>query len=260
MKIFALILALFVTPAVLFAHNPDTELHFSHPLITESPSPDTKVRFDYFYQSFRDAVPAGEHTPRVEFEYAFRPWISIETNVPYTFLRVEGQPQTSHVGNIEVAVKIANLAIKERQLLFVYGLNLELPSGSDAKEIGSGHVFEVEPYFGFGIKREKAEIVAFSSIGIPANTNTTDEDHTRLGYELAFLFKPTATVEPLMELDGETLLAGPDQGQTMINLSPGIKFRPFHSEHWQIGAGIGFPLTSDREFHRRVLVSAFYHF
>jgi hypothetical protein len=63
-----------------------------------------------------------------------------------------------------------------------------------------------------------------------------------------------------MELDGETLLAGPDQGQTMINLSPGIKFRPFHSEHWQIGAGIGFPLTSDREFHRRVLVSAFYHF
>jgi hypothetical protein len=256
----ALILALFITPADLFAHDPDSELHFSHPLITESPSPDTKVRFDYFYQSLRDGVPAGEHTPRIEFEYAFRPWISIESNVPYTFLRVEGQPQTSHTGNIEVAVKIANLAVKERQLLFVYGLNLELPSGSDAKEIGSGHVFEVEPYFGFGVKREKAEIVAFSSIGIPANTNTTDEAHTRLSYELAFLFKPTAIVEPLMELDGETLLAGPDQEQTMINLSPGIKFRPFHSEHWQIGAGIGLPLTNNREFHRRVVVSAFYHF
>jgi hypothetical protein len=260
MKMSALILALFLGPAVLFAHDPDNELHFSHPLITESPSPDTKVRFDYFYQSFRDGVPASEHTPRVEFEYAFRPWISIETNVPYTFLRVEDQSQTSHTGNIEVAVKFANLAIKERQLLFVYGLNLELPSGSDAKGIGSDHIFDVEPYFGFGIKRQKAEIVAFSSIGIPANTDTADGEHTRLSYELAFLVKPTATVEPMVELDGETLLAGADQGLTMINLSPGIKFRPFHSEHWQIGAGIGFPLTKEREFHRRVVVSAFYHF
>jgi hypothetical protein len=145
LRMSALVLALFITPVVLFAHDPDSELHFSHPLITESPSPDTKVRFDYFYQSFRDGVPAGEHTPRVEFEYAFRPWISVETNVPYTFLRVEGQSQTSHTDNIEVALKVANLAIKERKLLFVYGLDLELPSGSDAKEIGSGHIFEVEP-------------------------------------------------------------------------------------------------------------------
>jgi len=256
----AIIFALLVSPAALFAHDPDSELHFSHPLLTESPSPDSKVRFDYFYQSFRDGTPASEHTPRVEFEYAFRPWISVETNVPYTFLRVEGQTQTSHTDNIEVAVKIANLAIREKHVLFVYGLNLELPSGSDAKEIGSGHIFQLEPYFGFGMKREKVEIVGSSSIGIPANKNSTDEEDTHLGYEISFLFKPTTTVEPLIELDGETLLAGPDQGQTAVNLSPGIKFRPFHSEHWQIGTGIGFSLTNGREFHRRVVVSAFYHF
>jgi hypothetical protein len=82
----------------------------------------------------------------------------------------------------------------------------------------------------------------------------------RLGYELSFLFKPTDSLQPVIELDGETLLAGSQSGQTMINLSPGIKFRPFRSEHWQVGTGIGFPLTDDREFHRRVVVSAFYHF
>jgi hypothetical protein len=256
----ALILALGITPTVLFAHDPDSELHFSHPLIAESPSPDTKVRFDYFYRSFRDGIQAGEHTPRVEFEYAFRPWISIETNVPYTFRRVEGQPQTSHTDNIEVALKVANIALKEKRVLFVYGLSLELPSGSDTKEIGSDHIFEIKPYFGFGVKREKVEVVGSSSVGIPTNKDTADEDDTRLDYELSFLFKPATTVEAVIELDGETLLAGPDRGQTTINFSPGIKFRPFHSEHWQIGAGIGFPLTNDREFFRRVVVSAFYHF
>ncbi|MCI0481519.1 MAG: hypothetical protein L0213_08015, partial [Candidatus Dadabacteria bacterium] len=30
-------------------HNNPGGLHFSHPLITESPSPDTKIRLDYFF-------------------------------------------------------------------------------------------------------------------------------------------------------------------------------------------------------------------
>jgi hypothetical protein len=256
----AIVFALLVSPTVLFAHDPDTELHFSHPLITESPSPDSKVRFDYFYQSFREGIHSDEHTPRVEFEYAFRSWISVEMNVPYTFLRVEGQAQSSHTDNIELAVKIANLSLKEKRILFVYGLSVELPSGTDSEEIGTDHIFEIEPYFGFGVKREKVEVVAFSSVGAPVNRTLVDEDVSRLGYELSFLFKPTDSLQPLIELDGETLLAGAQSGQTVINLSPGIKVRPFHDEHWQIGAGIGFPLIDDREFHRRVVVSAFYHF
>ncbi len=32
-----------ITPPIAAA----SDLHFSHPLISESPSPDTKVRFDY---------------------------------------------------------------------------------------------------------------------------------------------------------------------------------------------------------------------
>ena len=178
LTISAIVVALLVGPAVLFAHDPDSELHFFHPLITESPSPDSKVRFDYFYQSFRDGIDAGEHTPRVEFEYAFRSWISVETNVPYTFLRVDGQPQSSHTDNIEVALKVANLALKERRILFVYGLSVELPSGSDSKEIGTDHILGIEPYFGLGVKREKVEVVAFSSFVAPVNRTPADEDVT----------------------------------------------------------------------------------
>jgi len=241
-------------------HHEEEELHFSHPLIVESPSPDTKIRFDYFYRRFRNGIHASEHTTRVEFEYAFRPTFSIETNVPYTFRNVDGEPRVSHTDSIEVALKFANFHFKEKHVLLVYGVSFELPTGSDRKEIGSSHLFEIQPYFGIGIKRKKVEVIGFSSVSIPTNKKPLDEDATTLGYELSFLFKPTPSIQPLVELDGETVLAGADSGRTVVNLSPGIKFRPFHSEHWQVGAGVGFPITSAHDFGARAVFSAFYHF
>lgn len=241
-------------------HHEEEELHFSHPLIVESPSPDTKIRFDYFYRRFRNGVRASEHTPRVEFEYAFSPKVSIETNVPYTFRNVEGDPRVSHSDSMEVAVKLANFHFKERHVLLVYGVSFELPTGSDTKEIGSSHIFEIEPYFGVGIKREKLEVVAFSSVGVPTNKKPADDEATELGYQLSFLFKPRPWVQPVIEFEGATALNGLERGRTVVNLSPGIKVRPFGSEHWQVGAGVGFPITSAHDFSTRAVFSAFYHF
>jgi hypothetical protein len=240
-------------------HHHDEELHFSHPLITESPSPDTKVRFDYFYRRFR-ADRTSEHSPRVEFEYAFRPTFSVEINVPYTFRNVETQPRTSHTDSMDVALKFANPVFKEHHILLVYGVEFGLPTGSDTKAIGSSHIFEVAPFFGTGLKREKVEVVAFSSVSVPTNKRIGDEDATTLGYQLSVLFKPTPSIMPMIELDGQTGLGSLVRGNTVVNISPGIKFRPLQSEHWQVGAGIGFPVTSRKEFDTRVVVSAFYHF
>ena len=44
-------------------------LHFSHPLFSESPSPDTKIRLDYLYANLARRV--HENTFQVEGEYAF---------------------------------------------------------------------------------------------------------------------------------------------------------------------------------------------
>jgi hypothetical protein len=240
-------------------HHHDEELHFSHPLITESPSPDTKVRFDYFYRRFR-ADRTSEHSPRLEFEYAFRPTFSVEVNVPYTFRNVAGAPASSHTESMDVALKFANPVLKEHHVLLVYGVEFGLPTGSDNKGIGSSHIFEVAPFFGAGLKREKVEVVALSSVRVPTHKRAGDEDATTLGYQLSFLFKPTPSIEPLIELDGETGLGSLVRGNTVVNISPGIKFRPPHSEHWQVGAGIGFPITNRKDFDTRVVVSAFYHF
>jgi hypothetical protein len=246
-------------PTIYAQHHHDDELHFSHPLITESPSPDTKVRFDYFYRRFR-SDKTSEHSARVEFEYAFKPSFSVEVNLPYTFIKTEAQPTISHTDSMDVAVKLTSSVFKKHHVLLVYGVEVGLPTGSDSKGIGSSHVVDVAPYFGAGLKSQNVEVVAFTSIRVPANKRVGDEDATTLGYQLSFLFKPNPTVQPLIEIDGHTGLNGVERGNTVINLSPGIKFRPLHSEHWQIGAGVGFPITNRHEFSNRVVVSAFYHF
>ena len=260
MRKFSFLLTVILATTVQAQHHHEEDLHFSHPLIAESPSPDTKVRFDFFYRRFTTGERATEQTPRIEFEYAFRPSFSIEINVPYTFRKVEGGPATSHADSMDVALKFANFVLKERHILLVYGVEFGLPTGSDSKGIGSNHIIDVAPYFGAGLKKKKVEVIGFSSVSVPVHKRTVDEDATTLGYQLAFLFKPTPSVQPLIEFDGKSGLNGLERGHTVINLSPGIKFRPLHSEHWQLGAGVGFPITNRHEFNTRVVVSAFYHF
>lgn len=77
---------------------------------------------------------------------------------------MDGQSSVSHFDNIEVAVKLATFAFKKQRLLPVYGVSLELPSGSDQKEIGSGHIFQIEPYLGLGIKRERSLPLALPNL------------------------------------------------------------------------------------------------
>ncbi|MFL6228948.1 MAG: transporter [Pyrinomonadaceae bacterium] len=235
-------------------------LHFSHPLIVESPSPDTKIRFDYFYErSGESGEKTGEHTARVEYEYAFRRSFSIEINAPYTFRRPEAEPHENHPGNVEVSLKFASFAFDEQKLLPVYGVSFHLPTGDAGKGIGSGHVLGVEPYVGLGYQRKKIELIAFTSLGLAANRRAGDEDGAEFGYEGSVLYKLSRRFQAVLELDGSRALTGIRSGENVVNVSPGIKILP-PNEHWQIGVGAGFPVTSDQEFKARAVVSVFYHF
>lgn len=242
-------------------HGDDEELHFSHPLIAESPSPDTKIRFDYFYRKFgRSSDHAVEHSPRIEFEYAFRKEFSIELDAPYTFRHSDTQPSVNHADTLGVALKFANFAFKEQHMLLDYGVEFGLPTGNDTNGIGSGHIVEIEPFFGAGLKHHKFEVIGFSSVGFLANKKPGDDEANDFNYRFSLLLKPRPGIQPLIELDGATGLNASESGRTVINISPGIKFMPPHSEHWQFGFGVGFPITDTKDFKTRVVLSLFYHF
>ena len=62
-------------------------LHFSHPLVTESPSPDTKFRVDYFSIRTSDVIAVRENTYRLEGEYAFNHNLSLSIVAPFVQTR-----------------------------------------------------------------------------------------------------------------------------------------------------------------------------
>lgn len=240
------------------AHSHRAPIHFSHPLIAESPSPDNKIRGDYV---FRDEDDGERHTARFEGEYAFRPWLSMEVDLPVTIRRPDDGSNEANLDNIEVGLKYANFAFARHGVLVGGGLELGLPTGDDAKGIGSNNEIEIEPFLDAGFKRGRFEVVGFLAFGVPVNQDEAEEDAVdlELGYNLAAQYDLSARFTALLELDGETIAVG-DEDETVVNITPGLKFRPTGDPDLQLGAGVSFPVTDDEAFDVRAIASLFYHF
>lgn len=63
----------------------------------------------------------------------------------------------------------------------------------------------------------------------------------------------------ILEFDGETVLNGEEEGESVLNIDPGVLVAPFKNKGIQIGFGAGFPLTDDEEFEYWLIASVFYH-
>ena len=254
-------------------HGNPSGLHFSHPLITESPSPDTKIRLDYFFLNVDGEVEDEElgeegegpskfkeSTVNLELEYAFTRNISIEADIPYTFINPDEGKDVNHFNNIEIGVKLATFFLEEYGILLGGGLEFGLPTGDDEKGIGSDNIFEIEPFLSFGWKYKILEVVSFLHIGFPVNQKGDQNEGDELGYNLSTLVHATEWLEVLLEFDGETVLNGEEEGESVLNIDPGVKFKPFKSQELHVGFGAGFPVTNDEEFEYRLIASVFYHF
>lgn len=246
------------------SHSHDNgAIHFSHPLVSESPSPDTKVRFDYVFANLHgeeDEMGAIRHTLLFEAEYAFAPWLSLEVDVPYTFLVPDEGTSTNRLDNMEVGLKYANFTFAEHGLLLGGGIEFGLPTGNEEKGIGSNHVLEVEPFVDFGFQRNHWEIVGFTSFGFPVNENDGHGADLEVGWNLSVLFHLTPRIETLLEFNGENVFGGEEDGHTVVNVTPGFKLQPIDDSNFQVGIGVSLPLTDDFEFHTMPMLSVFYHF
>ncbi len=247
-------------PTTEQTHSHRDGLHFSHPLITESPSPDNKVRVDYVFRNLTEDEEES-HTLQLGGEYAFAEWLSVEAEVPYTFLEREGGTDPDRLGNTSVALKYANFALAESGLLLGGGLELGLPTGNEEKGIGSDHEVEIAPVLDFGYKRGRFEAVGFLELGIPANRNGEDEADHEIGWDLSFLYHLHPRVAALLEVGGEEFFDGEREDFASVGIAPGIKVQPFKDlPSFKVGVSTRFPLTDDRERGFQTLVSVFYHF
>jgi len=254
-----------IAPAVVAqdAHDHGAEagegghlLHFSHPILTESISPDTKLRLD-FAQSWGDE----ENESEVEFEgeYAFTPAISLQIVAPDVVVSPSGADAHSRLGNVELAVKMGNYAFAEHGVLVGYGMQLGLPTGSDSAGIGSDHLWDLGPFLAVGYKQGPVELVGRSVFGVPVNQAAGEDAETELAYDFSGLYQVARRIEGMVELNGGVVLSGAAAGSNAVRLSPGVKVAPLGTEALFLGVGASFPLQSDGT-DTQLRISAFYHF
>lgn len=257
----SLLLAIMTPSSFALAGEPSGHqhgLHFSHPLVTESPSPDTKIRIDFIAT---DEPDGNEYTAQLELEYAFARWISFEVTLPYTFARPDAGENHSNLDTVEVALKLASFALEKYGVLLGGGLELGLPTGDDREGIGSNNETEIEPFLFAAWQKGSFEAVTFLTFTIPVHQSKDERDEVdlELGVNISFLYHLGDAITAMLEFDGKTILEGTKE-QTVVNITPGIKLRPIRDVPLDIGVGVSVPISHDKKFDVRTLVSAFYHF
>lgn len=235
------------------------ELHFAHPVISESPSPDSKVRGDYTLTKRTGDERALDHGVRFEGEYAPFRWMSFEVNLPYVVADRDERSNRQGLDDMEVAIKLASFALEDSGILLGGGMEFGLPTGNSNNDIGSDRVVMIEPYLDLGIKFADFETIGFLKFGFPENENGSDPDW-ELGWNASLLYHVTPSVAGMLEFDGERISGGEEDGETVAHVTPGLRVHPFEDHRLAFGTGISLPITNDEEFKLRWILSVFFHF
>jgi hypothetical protein len=241
-------------------HDHDHDhLHFSHPMVTESPSPDTKIRVDYLGIRIGAPIDVHENVISIEGEYAFNRSVSLAVVTPFAWLTLPGAERVSGLGNVEVSLKAASLAFGERGLLFGGGISAALPTGDDSKSIGSGHLVEIEPFLDAGYKKEKLEFVALAALSSTLHRRVGEDPEREFTFNFSTLYRVHERVEALLEVATARALVGPGSGEQQTFIAPGVKVYPFSNRALMFGGSVEIGTGNIRNT-RALLLSGFYHF
>ena len=233
-------------------------LEFSHPLITESISPDTKIRFTLL-DTKADSNRLSQ-TYGLELEYSPFPIFSIHLGIPYTVLHQSQNNTVKNLDEIELALKFANFAFSNHNVLLGYGISFGLPTGNQDKGIGSNHILDISPFFNGGIKWKRWEWTAYFTFDIPCNQNENENIQSTLESRLTALYNISPKWQALLEAGSTSPISRFYKGDSNYDLTEGVKFMPVSDKPWILAIGVRHPVLNNNEFKLQGIFSVFYHF
>ncbi len=233
-------------------------LEFSHPLITESISPDTKIRSTLLYTKVNDNM--SSQTYDLELEYAPVPTFSLHLDIPYTVVDSKGNHSMSNLDEIELTLKFANFAFERRNILLGYGISFGLPTGDQSKGIGNDHIWDIGPFFNCGVMLKRWEWTAYFIFNIPSNQNSDDNIQPSLASRLTSLYHISKRWEGLLEAGNAKQISHFYNDENSYDLTEGVKFRPNPDKPWIIALGVRHHIIQNTEIKLQGIISVFYHF
>lgn len=131
-----------LTPTPAVAHHPGAEQHPSHATIA------SRALFDFGASRYRhDGVRADVLSWSAAGDYAFRPWASVGLRLGVHRADPASGSAESGLGDTEINAR-ARLSRDGSATSVIGGFSLELPTGSEEKGLGSGHL-EAAPFVAF---------------------------------------------------------------------------------------------------------------
>ncbi|HEX5972000.1 MAG TPA: hypothetical protein VFY85_08750 [Gemmatimonadaceae bacterium] len=234
-------------------------LHFSHPLLNESPSPDTKFRLDFLWGRTGDGDErVTERGARLEGEFEFMEGMSVAVTVPWV-RRESALGNVQGTGSTELSLKASSLRWGRQGVVVGGGLSVGLPTGSDEKAIGSSRSVELEPFADVGVQLGALELVAFGHYGATVHNPVGVEAEHELSLVGSVLYPVSRLAEVLMEVETVHPIGSDESATTRI--APGLKLYPFPNRH--VMAGVSAPIALTRNGQpdsHEVIASIFYHF
>jgi hypothetical protein len=239
-----------------------THPHFTHPLVTESPLPENQARLDLASARTDDDGGAGrESAAELSLEVALTPNVGLEVALPYVWVDRPGGDDSDGVGNAEVAVKLASYRFGHHGLVLGAGLEVGLPTGDDAAGTGDDRTVELEPYLGFGYRRDGFEMIGMLRLGVPVNERDAEaaEVDLEVAADLSLLYHFTPRVAGIVEFNGAAVVAGASD-ETELSVNPGVSFDVTGEGRLRVGVGAGVPLTDDAGYDYAARAMVILHF
>lgn len=234
------------------------QLEFSHPLVTESISPDTKVRFTYLNTKINSHLTSQTYV--LELEYSPVPSFSIHLDVPYGTLKPKETSSFSSLDDIELTFKFANFAFARKNVLLGYGIGFGLPTGNDTKGIGSNHILDVEPFLNGGYLWRKWEWTAYFTFSVPTYQKENENIQSSLESRVTALYHLNNYWQLIGEFGNDKDISHPTDRNSNYNLLEGFKYLPFGHKPWILGAGVIEPIGENSDLNLQWLLTLFYHF
>ena len=169
-----------------------------------------------------------------------------------------GSSSESNLGNVVLGLKLQNNHWSDQNVLVGYGLGIEFPTGDSSKGIGSDKLYRLQPFYSIGYKKDLFEVITSGKFFIPLSSEEGEADDAVFNFAASFLYFLSDSLRAFVEFDGDVVMEGKYDGDTVVNVNPGLRHRLFHGV--DLGAGIGFPLTSKEHFDPRAIVSVLFEF
>ena len=210
------------------------------PFVTDDPEPVDLHHWEFYAASelVRDQSGRSGTLPHFEINYGAAPNLQIHMILPIAFVRPEGGPRESGLGDIELGLKYRFVQETEgRPMIGLFPL-VELPTGNSDRGLGNG---ETQAFFPVWLQKSWGAWTSYGGGGYFVNPGSGNKDYWLGGWEIQRDLGESLTLGG--ELFGTT--AQVEGGKGAINFNIGGQFNLGQKHHLLFSIGRSFSQEPD---------------